>query len=90
MTIACNVVDFDDLIDSISAFGLAGNATGETFRGVAIALKELRNDMEIEYRKNVGNLPGSTRTSRLRKKRDKIVSEWFVNFENKNNVKSRR
>lgn len=60
------------------------------FRDVAIALKELRNDMEVEYRKNVGNLPGSTRTSRLRKKRDKMVSEWFVNFENKNNVKSRR
>lgn len=31
-----------------------------------------------EYRKEFGKLPGSERTRRLRKKRRKIVIDWFM------------
>lgn len=35
---------------------------------------------ENEYRRVNGNLPGSNRTSRLRKKRRKAVLDWFGNY----------
>ena len=35
---------------------------------------------ENEYRRGNGKLPGSTRTSRLRRKRRKAVLDWFSNY----------
>lgn len=83
MPIEYNVVNFNDWIDSMNEAGAAGNAAGRSLRSLLIVLKEIKDNMESEYRKHKGRLPGSTRTSRLRKKRDKMVSEWCEQRKNK-------
>lgn len=83
MQIEYDVAIFDNWIDSISYSGRAGQAAGNSLRDFSIALKKVKDNMEIEYRVHVGRLPGSTRTSRLRKKRDKMVSEWCEQLKNK-------
>lgn len=70
---------FDSVInlsDSLGRAGIAGALAGDNFR------KSFERLMRDEYKRNVGRLPGSSRTSRLRKKRDKIVSNWYISFDN--------
>lgn len=48
-----------------------------------VSLKNLVHELdrmrEAEYRRVFGHLPGSNRTSRLRKKRRKAIDEWYCN-----------
>ena len=78
-----SMVSLGDAFENAGKAGAnAGASLRASFEELLIAIEERKVLMQDEYKKHIGRLPGSTRTSRLRKKRDTMVSNWYIKFVN--------